>query len=260
MFRRSRPPRGQHFLHDRHILERIARSLPLSPDRKVIEIGPGEGALTDFLLASGAAVTAIEIDLALVEHLRVKFPASIDSAQLEIIPSDVLSVDLGSVIRERSNGPALVAGNLPYYITSPILRKIFDAAEYVEQAVLLMQREVADRVVAQKDSRDYGFLSVLCHLYAEPKYLFTVSPGAFRPPPKVTSAVVRLTMRKDRSVDPAFLEFLKACFSQPRKKLLNNLSAKYDRADLARYEESQLRAQQMSPLELEKFWRAVEGV
>jgi 16S rRNA (adenine1518-N6/adenine1519-N6)-dimethyltransferase len=256
MSRHSRPPRGQHFLHDRHILERIADSLGGVAGRRVIEIGAGEGALTEVLLAAGARVTAIEIEPALVESLQGRFGA--DEA-FELVAGDVLEVNLAGLIAERSPEPVAVAGNLPYYITSPILRKVFDAAGQVEQAVFLMQREVALRVTAGKGSRDYGFLSVLCRLYSEPKYLFAVSGGAFRPPPRVTSAVVRLAMRRDRPVDPAFVEFAKSCFSQPRKKLLNNLSGRYDRRLLARFEQSQRRAQQLDLEELREFWAGLEG-
>jgi 16S rRNA (adenine1518-N6/adenine1519-N6)-dimethyltransferase len=271
MPRRSRPPRGQHFLWDRGILSRIAGALPLSPGRQVLEIGAGPGALTEFLLAAGARVTAIEIDAALIERLRGRFGGAQtleesadgqgagDSGALEIIAGDILEADLPALITARSREPILVAGNLPYYITSPILRKIFDAAGQIEQAVFLMQREVAARVTARKGSRDYGFLSVLCRLYSEPEYLFAVPARAFRPPPRVTSAVVRLTMRSGPAVDPAFVEFAKGCFSQPRKKLVNNLSGRYERSLLGKFEQSQRRAQQLDLEELLEFFGELEG-
>ncbi len=255
MPRRSPPPRGQHFLHSRHILERIAGSLPPAMGRPILEIGAGEGALTEFLLAAGAPLTAIEIDPALAETLRERFGGRENFALVE---ADVLQLDLAALIAERSPDRVLLAGNLPYYITSPILRKVFDAAAHVEQAVFLMQREVAERVTATKGSRDYGFLSVLCRLYAEPKYLFAVPAGAFRPPPRVMSAVVRLAIRHDRPVDPRFVEFAKSCFAQPRKKLLNNLAGRYDRDLLAQFEQSQQRAQQLDLEELQAFWKDLE--
>jgi 16S rRNA (adenine1518-N6/adenine1519-N6)-dimethyltransferase len=257
MPRHSRPPHGQHFLHDRGILERIARALPIGAGRRVVEIGAGEGALTEFLLASGARVTAIEIDAALAAGLRERFGGRED---FELVEADVLEVDLAGLIAARSPEPVLVAGNLPYYITSPILRKVFEAAGHVEQALFLMQREVAERVTARKGSRDYGFLSVLCRLYSEPQYLFSVAGGAFRPPPRVTSALVRLTIRRDRPVEPRFVEFAKSCFSQPRKKLLNNLSGRYERGVLGRFEQSQLRAQQLDLEELLEFWGMLEAL
>ncbi|MEX2299624.1 MAG: 16S rRNA (adenine(1518)-N(6)/adenine(1519)-N(6))-dimethyltransferase RsmA [Bryobacterales bacterium] len=281
MSRRSRPPRGQHFLHDRGVLERIAGSLPIATGRRVLEIGAGEGALTEFLLAAGARVTAIEIDAELVERLRGRFGVAgalaegpvhdttpeigvpetevLASGPLEIVAGDVLETDFSALIAARSPERVLVAGNLPYYITSPILRKMFGAAAQIEQAVFLMQREVAARVTARKGSRDYGFLSVLCRLYSEPEYLFDVRAGAFRPPPRVTSAVVRLTMRSGPKVDPAFVEFAKSCFSQPRKKMVNNLSGRYDRSLLGGFEQSQRRAQQLDLEELQEFFGVLEG-
>jgi 16S rRNA (adenine1518-N6/adenine1519-N6)-dimethyltransferase len=252
--RRRVPPLGQHFLHDPGILRKIAACLPLA-GRRVIEIGPGEGALTRHLLAAGARVTAIEIDPLLAARLPERVPSR---DGLEILRADILDVDLSTLIRERNEGRALVAGNLPYYITAPILRKIFDAAPEIEQAVLLMQKEVAQRVVAVQGSRDYGFLSGLCRLYCEPVLRFTVPPGAFRPPPQVTSAVVHLKLRNGPQPDPEFVEFLKLCFAQPRKKLLNNLSGRYDRVFLAEFKQTQQRAQQMSVQELLSLWKAIE--
>jgi 16S rRNA (adenine1518-N6/adenine1519-N6)-dimethyltransferase len=228
----------------------------VSAGRRVIEIGAGEGALTEFLLATGAEVTAIEIDAALAGRLRDRFAGN---RAFELIEADVLNLELASLIRERSHERVLVAGNLPYYITSPILRKVFDAAGQTDQAVFLMQREVALRVTARKGSRDYGFLSVLCRLYSEPDLLFSVPAGAFRPPPRVTSAVVRLSIRRGGSVDPDFMEFAKNCFAQPRKKLLNNLAGRYERALLASHEASQRRAQELDVEELQQFWRELEG-
>jgi 16S rRNA (adenine1518-N6/adenine1519-N6)-dimethyltransferase len=241
-----------------------------------VEIGAGPGALTEFLLAAGARVTAIEIDSGLIERLRGRFgdagiledgtpedpgldSAVREKASLEIVAADILETDLPALIAARSREPVLVAGNLPYYITSPILRKMFAASGHIEQAVFLMQREVAARVTARKGSRDYGFLSVLCRLYCEPEYLFAVPARAFRPPPRVTSAVVRLTMRSGSAVDPAFVEFAKSCFSQPRKKLVNNLSGRYERSLLARFEQSQQRAQQLDLEELREFFGALEA-
>ena len=253
---RSRPPLGQHFLHDQGVLARITASLPLEPGLLVVEIGPGRGALTEHLLRSDAKVAAVEVDHELAAGLRDKF---VDSAALEVIESDVLEVDLAEVIGRRSEQPAMVTGNLPYYITSPILRKVFAAAERVEQAVFLMQKEVAERVVALEGSRDYGFLSVLSRLYAEPELLFAVPPGCFRPPPQVKSAVVRLGMRTGSRVDPAFVEFLKACFAHPRKTLLNNLAGRYERSRVAAWPASARRAQELSLEEFQSLWQRLDG-
>lgn len=252
--RTARPRLGQHFLRDRRILGRLAASLPISPGSLVVEIGPGRGALTEHLLARGARVVALEIDEGLAVDLRDKYAGS---EGLEVLVADVLDVDFAEIAEARSDEPALIAGNLPYYITSPILRKIFDAGQSTRQATLLMQEEVARRVVARKGMKDYAFLSVLCRLYSEPELLFRVPPRAFSPPPKVTSAAVRLTMRRREQPEPAFVDFLKRCFQQPRKILLNNLSGAYDRSALAGLEISGRRAQQLDLEELQELWEAV---
>jgi 16S rRNA (adenine1518-N6/adenine1519-N6)-dimethyltransferase len=171
----------------------------------------------------------------------------------------VLAVDLAALAAGQSQTPVKVAGNLPYYITSPILRRVFAAREAVSTAVFLVQKEVALRITAGKGSRDYGYLSVLCELHAGRELLFTVPPGAFRPPPKVTSAVVRLVMRPEIDVPEKLLAFLKSAFRQPRKTLLNNLSGMYERSRLAVLPDSRLRAQEMSLEELRALWRKLEG-
>jgi len=248
----QRPPLGQHFLRDSHVLERIGSAVEVHAGDIVIEVGPGDGALTAHLLQRGARVTAIEIDSALAARLRQRFA---DTATLDIVEADILQVDLAALIGERSQEPVAVAGNLPYYITSPIVRQVFAASSRISRAVFLMQKEVALRVTAGKGSRDYGFLSVLCELYAERELLFTVPPGAFRPPPKVTSAVVRLTMRQQGGAPAALLTFLEGCFRQPRKTLLNNLSDRYPRSALAAIACTSHRAQELSLAELRELWR-----
>ena len=252
---RPRPPLGQHFLHDQEVLERIASSLPIEPDSLVVEIGSGQGALTRQLLERGARVAAIEVDRELAAGLRERFS---DAAALEVIEGDVLDVDLTELIRSQLDRPALVAGNLPYYITSPILRRVFAASAAVKQAVFLMQKEVAERVVAVKGSRDYGFLSVLSRLHADPELLFTVAPGCFQPPPQVTSAVVRLVMRVGSEPEPDLVDFLKICFSHPRKTLLNNLAAKYERSRVATLQEAGRRAQELDLEELQEAWHTLK--
>ncbi len=253
--KKHKPPLGQHFLRDQHALARIASALAIEPGDLVVEIGPGEGALTEHLLARGARVTALEIDPRLAGELRDRFG---EQRGFEVSEADILEVDLGDLIAEKSSGRVAVVGNLPYYITSPILRRVFSASARVRQAVFLVQKEVALRITAGKGSRDYGFLSVLCELYAERELLFSVPPGAFRPPPKVTSAVVRLSMRPDPDLPAELLQFLKAAFRQPRKTLLNNLAAIYPRAELARLPESGRRAQEMSLGELKELWRTLQ--
>ena len=258
MPQRPRRPRwGQHFLRDPRILARIADSVVIRPNDLVVEIGPGRGALTQHLLARGARVAAIEIDPDLVAFLRDRFK---DVDNFELTQADVLDLDLARFIADRSLAPVAVTGNLPYYITSPILRAIFEAAGSVRQAVVLMQREVSDRVVAQPGNRDYAFLSVLCRLYSQPRRLFRVSARAFQPPPQVTSALVEFTLDQAEPPEPEFVEFLKLCFAHRRKTLLNNLAGSYDRALLAQLETTRRRAQQLGVEELRGLWQVVREV
>ncbi|MBI3695999.1 MAG: ribosomal RNA small subunit methyltransferase A [Acidobacteria bacterium] len=255
-----RAPLGQHFLQNPSILDRIARQVPESD--LVIEIGAGPGTLTRRLLARARAVLAIEIDPRLAATLKRK-PG--DDLRLEVLRADVLDLDLGALIAARTAGRAVVAGNLPYYITSPILGRIFDAAERISESVLLMQKEVAARVCAAPGSRDFGYLSVLCQAHSRPELLFTVPPGAFRPAPKVTSALVRFLIEPclerwgvgDRR---AFLAFAQLCFHHKRKTLLNNLEGRFGRKRLAGLPEAQMRAEQLAPEHLAALWlRLAQG-
>ncbi|MGH7653499.1 MAG: 16S rRNA (adenine(1518)-N(6)/adenine(1519)-N(6))-dimethyltransferase RsmA [Gemmatimonadaceae bacterium] len=178
---------GQHFLTDPRILGRIADVLEITKDDTVVEIGPGRGALTDQLLSRAKRVAAIEIDRDLAAMLRAKYAGD---DRLTIIERDVLDVELG----EAAGGRYLVAGNVPYNITTPIL---FHALEFprAERAVYLVQREVAERVVAEPGSESYGALSANVQALASAELVFKVAAGAFTPPPKVESAVLRIVPR-----------------------------------------------------------------
>jgi len=244
---------GQHFLTQASILDRIAHAACPEPAGLVIEIGPGRGALTEKLLARAGRVIAIELDDALVAHLRDKFA---HDPRLEIVHADVLATDLSQW------GPVPIAGNLPYYITSPIIEKTLRAQP--PRAVFLIQKEVAERLVASPGQREYGYLTVQTALYATARLLFTVKPGAFRPPPKVDSAVVLLEPRGcppsvgDRE---AFLRFIGQCFRHKRKTLRNNLIEAYPKTLIDSWPEASLRAEQIS-LEAfaDLFRRASAGV
>ncbi len=227
---------GQHFLHHQGFLRRIAEAACDEPNRRIVEIGPGRGALTSHLIERAARVTAIEIDDALIPHLVDRFSAC---ENFNLVHSDILRTDLTPLL------PAVVAGNLPYYITSPIIEKVLAARPAIIRAVFLIQKEVADRLTARHGSRDYGYLSVQTQLLSEPEILFRVPPGAFTPPPKVDSAVVRLAPRPQPLVaDPAaFLKFAGACFRQKRKTLRNNLIGVYPA--IAGRPEARLRAEQL---------------
>ena len=236
---------GQHFLTNGAVLERIARAACPTPQPLVIEIGPGRGALTAKLLARAARVVAIEIDRDLVAYLRDKFSGD---ARLEIVEADVLRTDLAQW------GAAPIAGNLPYYITSPILERALRLRP--PRAVFLLQKEVALRLVARPRSRDYGYLTVATGLYAEARLVCEVPPSAFRPPPQVDSAVVEFSPRDPGMPDPeAFLQFAAHCFHHKRKTIRNNLAVVYGKDVVESWPEAALRAEQLSLAELEAMWR-----
>jgi 16S rRNA (adenine1518-N6/adenine1519-N6)-dimethyltransferase len=206
---------GQHFLTDPRILARIADAVALAPDETVVEIGPGRGSLTDALLARAARVVAIEIDRKLVELLREKYA---HEPRLTIIEADVLDVNLG----EAAGGEYALAGNVPYYITTPILFQALKPPRAV-RSVLLVQREVAARMSAEPGAEDYGALSVNVQAIARVEMLFRIPAGAFTPPPRVDSAVVRVTPRADPVVVPGeeepFRTFVQAAFALRRKQM-----------------------------------------
>jgi 16S rRNA (adenine1518-N6/adenine1519-N6)-dimethyltransferase len=242
---------GQHFLTNSGILERIAVAVCPEGEDLVIEIGPGRGALTEKLLRRAARVVAIEIDSTLVAHLRDKFA---DEPRLEIVHSDVLATDLSRW------GRAPIAGNLPYYITSPILEKAVRLD--VPRIVFLIQKEVAERLAAQPRHREYGYLTLQTALFADTRMLFEVKPGSFRPPPQVDSAVVLLTPHKrDLGVGDgeAFLRFLSQCFRQKRKTLRNNLAGTYGKDVIDSWPEAGLRAEQISLEQFAEMFRRIAG-
>lgn len=217
---RAHPPvrksLGQHFLNDRRILQRIVDALELTGTETVIEIGPGRGSLTEMLIPHAAKLVLIEYDRALASRLREKYAST---PSVSVIEADVLTVNLS----EAAGGvPYQLVGNVPYYITTPIL---FHALERPrpEKAVYLVQREVAERMAAAPGSDEYGALSVNIQSVATAKMLFRVAPGSFLPPPKVESAVVRIGQRDDPVVAPeeeaVFRRFVLDAFGMRRKQL-----------------------------------------
>jgi len=223
----SKPKLGQNFLNDTQAIERIATSLGDLSGRTVVEIGPGAGAITGALAARAAHVLAIELDHDLAAYLRDEFPQS-DEARVTVINQDVLSFDFESA--SATAGERLrVAGNLPYGITSQIVLKLAASYKALDRAVLMVQREVADRITATPGSRDYGLLSVTAQMYGPAEKLFTLPPSAFTPPPDVHSTVFRWRFEPrfaELGVEEAsFFRFVRQAFAQKRKTLANNLRA-----------------------------------
>lgn len=264
MARRRLPKLGQHFLVDSRFRRRIAQAVALRPDDLVIEIGAGGGAMTPFLAEHARRVIAIELDSSLVKHLKEKFA---DDERIEILAEDILSTDIGEICRLHETEKCVAFGNLPFYITSPILRHLFASREWLRGITILVQREVADRLVAAPGTRAYGYLSLLAQLYSRPRLLFGVPPGAFSPPPNVHSALVGFQMKPQFPVwspkeNEEFLEFVKRCFAEKRKNLLNNLTRTYTRTRVERELAAlglspQLRAEQMT---LEQFTKLFGGL
>ncbi len=223
---------GQHFLYDEGWREEIASSIGIShhsPEAPTsspkpycwIEIGAGHGEMTEFLTATGAQVYAVELDPPLIaglQKLAGKFP------NMTIVPGDVLATDLAAIAPGRR---IHLYGNLPYYITSPILHRFFEIAALIDEIHILIQLEVALRLVAQPGTRDYGYLSVLTQYFSKPTIALKIPPEAFRPPPEVESALVSLRLPGENAHlnipnEAAFMNFVKRCFAQKRKTLVNN--------------------------------------
>jgi 16S rRNA (adenine1518-N6/adenine1519-N6)-dimethyltransferase len=234
---------GQHFLRDQSILARIAEAAcPDGESPNVLEIGPGKGALTRFLLPRAAKVTAIEVDPEMIAHLTQFFS---NESNLEVRHQDVLAANFNEF------APCVIVGNLPYYISSPIATKVFEAIGTWTRAVFLVQKEVALRMAAPHGNRDYGYLSVMTQVHSEAKILFNVPPSAFSPPPKVDSAVIQLIPKIiDKPAADQFLKFASRAFAHKRKTLRNNLAPFYGRAAIDAQPEAGLRAEQLSPDEL----------
>ncbi len=223
---------GQNFLQDQEAVRRIVSALGDCGHRTVVEIGPGLGAITRELAAKAGKVLALEVDAELASGLSAEFGAErkglVVASNVEIKTIDVLSFDFASASAADAQR-LIIAGNLPYYITSPILMKLAKNADALDRAVLMVQREVADRVAADPGSRDYGLLSVAVQMHGPVERLFTLSPSAFSPPPEVHSTVFRWRFAprfQELEVDrELFLKFLRQVFALKRKTLANNLRA-----------------------------------
>ena len=216
---------GQHFLSNPAWQKRILETLPRNPGDVWVEIGAGHGEMTSLLAGLGRRVIAIEADPRLAEALQQRVHASPDEwPGVEVVRADVLQCDLANL----AGGPFRVYGSLPYYITSPILHHLFRYADQIASAHIVVQFEIAARIVARPGRRAYGYLSAICQFYTRPEIVLRIPPGAFRPPPRVTSALLRMTLPGERATlnvpeEARFLEFIRVCFGQKRKTLRNNL-------------------------------------
>jgi 16S rRNA (adenine1518-N6/adenine1519-N6)-dimethyltransferase len=234
----KKPKLGQNFLVDRGAMQRIVDALGDITEATVMEIGPGKGALTDFLAVRAGRLIAIELDRVLSAQLRMRYARL---PNVDVIEADILKTDIGTIVGKRP-GPlrdlrpsepirARVVGNLPYYITSDILLALFKAHRNIECIVIMVQEEVAERLAAKAGGSEYGLLSATAQLFGKVEKLFTLPPEAFNPPPKVHSGVVRIRIEPQfeaLQVDAeGFIEFLKLTFGQKRKTLLNNLRERY---------------------------------
>ncbi len=288
MSRKHKPKLGQNFLSDLSARQRIVDALGDVSGATVLEIGPGHGALTELLAKRAKRLIAVELDRALVPELRFRFR---NHANVAIVEADVLTVDLPALVREGvgaeaaaaedsegvsategSEAPAYVVGNLPYYITSDILLQLFRASRaapgVIVAAVLMMQREVAERVASAPGRREFGLLSATAQMHARAEILFTLGPESFAPPPEVDSSVLRLRFEPrfaELGVQPvAFDRFLHEAFAQKRKTLAKNLRQAGVAAEtLARAWpaglKAQVRAEASSLEELAALHRGIEA-
>ena len=212
---------GQHFLHDRSVLDRIVEALAPQPEQAVLEIGPGRGALTERLVSRSRTLDAVEIDRDLAALLRERFGSA---TGFELHECDALEFDLAALAQRRARRLRVI-GNLPYNISTPLLFHIAAAHEHVDDLHVMLQKEVIDRITAAPGSGEYGRLTVMLAPWFEARHLFDVGPGAFTPAPRVWSAVARLGVRRQPAfeVPRTFARTVSAAFSQRRKTLRNAL-------------------------------------
>jgi len=221
---------GQNFLIDDEVLAQTIRASGVNKDYGVIEIGPGIGTLTAELAENAGKVVAIELDRQIAEYLKTAFVAY---SNVEIIQGDALRLNLNDIINEHLAGmPVVVVANLPYYITTPLIMKFLEEALPLESITVMIQKEVAERIVARANTKDYGALSVAVQFYATPEIITIVPPESFMPAPKVTSAVIKIDIKNHTipqvSNQDKFFKVVKAAFGQRRKTLANALSSAFE--------------------------------
>jgi 16S rRNA (adenine1518-N6/adenine1519-N6)-dimethyltransferase len=257
---------GQHFLGASGWQKKIFATLPVGAKDVWMEIGPGHGEMTRHLATEARRLIAIEADRQLSAELQENVSQRpTDWPGVEIVPGDVLQHDLAKLAGgERFR----VYGNLPYYITSPILHQLFAVADRIASIHIVIQYEVAARIIATPGHREYGYLSAACQFYTRPKIALKIPPGAFRPPPNVQSALVEMTLPGERAFlgindEAKFLKFIQLCFSQKRKTLRNNLRAiasheTIDQALAARDLRPDARSEQLSLAHFSAIFHAVQ--
>lgn len=214
---------GQNFLTEqKDVLEKIINLSKVNIEDSILEIGPGEGALSELLLKKSKKLTCVEIDKDLEKILRNKFQ---DKENFKLIMKDILDLDIKTEIGEKVK----VVANIPYYITSPIINKLIEAREFIDEIYIMVQKEVAERICA-KSGKERSILTLSVEYFGEPEYLFTIPKEFFVPAPKVDSAFMSIKLRKDNYVEKAieektFFKYIKAAFSNKRKNIINNLSS-----------------------------------
>lgn len=244
---------GQHFLIDKNITEKIA--LSLTKTDRVIEVGPGEGALTDFYIKKeNTEFFAIETDREAYEFLKGRYPFQ----EEKLILANFLKLDLSTIFDKEFS----IIGNFPYNISSQIFFKVIDDKELVSEVVCMIQKEVAERLASKEGSKKYGILSVLLQAYYDIEYLFTVNENVFNPPPKVKSGVIRLTRNKTKKIDcneKLFKQLIKASFNQRRKMLRVSLKSYLTEIDVPSYEMFTKRPEQLSVNEFVELTNIIEN-
>jgi len=255
---------GQHFLHDRSVLDRIAREVAPQPDQALVEIGPGRGALTELLVPNlyrngSASLDCIEIDRDLSAALGQRWGST---PGFTLHTGDALEFDFAALAAQRGRRLRVI-GNLPYNISTPLLFHVAAAHEHIDDLHVMLQKEVIDRIAAAPGSGEYGRLTVMLAPWIEAKHLFDVGPGAFTPPPRVWSAVARLTVRRAPAfeVPEAFARTVSAAFSQRRKTLRNALRSIVDAdAIVAAGIDPGLRPEMLTPAEFARIAARVPPV
>lgn len=259
---------GQNFLTDPNYLTKIAAAVEAKQEDSIIEIGPGRGALTELLLQTGAKVIAIELDRDLIGPLKERFSGA---GHFHLIERDALTVDFNELLSQfgpaaqaNSAGPTVkLAANLPYYISTAVLRHIAAQREIFTSLILMFQREVVDRITARAGNSERGYLTVLAELAFDVQKLFDVPPAAFWPAPKVWSSVVKLTPKPYFKDEAGMLQLVSAGFAQKRKTIANNLKAVYPKYDIALRAaeiDPKTRAEALTLDEWRRLYRAIAAV